>query len=160
MKGFEVGDEVIVIEGRYKGVYGSVIDQWIDSMVIAVGPDQPAASGVIVAETDHLEPLPVQAPYEDAAEEPVDDIPVHAFGIPVSVLEAHLGWFVGRSLERVGDVGPEEALFGFQEFEGKSPQEVILELMGKLEEGTALLAQTHILLGRIVMALENMHDQN
>ncbi len=151
MKEFEVGDEVIATDGPHKGYYGKVIEVWLGTPIVELGPDQ-FDHGVHVISAEFLEHL--------TPEEQVDEIPVYDFGIPADVLQSHLEWFVGRSLQRLGAVGPEQALFGFQEFEGKTPNEVILELMGKLEEGAALLAQTHILLGRIVMALESVHDQN
>jgi KOW motif-containing protein len=152
---FEPGDEVIVIEGEFKGHYGTVI-QFEDTFAkyYVILPERHLFDLFPFDEGD-LDFLPPEEP-----EEEVDEIPVYDFGIPQSVLHSHLEWLISRSLEHVGDVGPDQAFFGYQEFEGKTASEVLVELMTKLEEGMAMFAQAHILIGRIVAALESVHDQN
>lgn len=149
---FKPGDEVIVVDGDSKGEFGIVTEYFLDLPMIDITENGTGNVIIMVAEDD-LEPLPPK-------QEEVKDVPAYDFPIPQKILEAHLEWLITRSLERLGDVGPKEAFFGFQEFEGKTASEVIMELMGKLEEGVAMFAQAHVLLGRIVMALETIHDHD
>lgn len=156
---FALGDEVIATDGQYKGVYGTVLDYWIDSPVIQLADDQ-SHSGVVVVQEDQLALLVAEEPEPDPEGENVLDIPVHPdFGLSQEVYRKHVEYMIGRCLSLVGTVGVREAMFGFQEFEGKSATEILLELMMKLEEGMALFAQAHIMIGRTVTALEKTYDQ-
>lgn len=151
---FQPGDEVIAIEGKYKGSYGKVLDYWIESPVVEFAED----SYVAVMSDEDLTLLDEED--EKSEDDRVIEIPVHEFGISQETFQHHLEFLIGRTLAHVGKVGPEQAFFGFQEFEGKTASEVLLELMMKLEEGMAMFAQAHILIGRIVAALEIVHDQD
>lgn len=159
---FNPGDEVIATDGKYKGCHGTVLEYWIDSVIVQIADDQPEV-GVVVVQENEIEVLPAPEPITEdlrSEDDNIIDIPVYGFGIPPEVFQRHLEYLIGRSLVHVGEVGPKEAFFGFQEFEGKSASEVLLELMMKLEEGMAMFAQAHILIGRIVAALEIVHDQD
>lgn len=150
---FSPGDEVIATDGQYKGTHGTVLEYWINSVVFQIADDQ-LVTGVVVVGEDELDFLPAES------EDDVIDIPVHEFGISEETFQRHLEYLIGRSLAQVGQVGAKEAFFGFQEFEGKTASEILFELMFKLEEGMAMFAQAHILIGRIVAALEMVHDQS
>ena len=151
---FDEGDEVIVVDGPYKGDYGVVTEYFLGMPLVDLTENQTGQVVVMLSE-NVLEALP-----PEETEDTVLNIPVHGFGISAQVLERHLEYLIGRSLIHVGKVGAKEALFGYQEFEGKSASEVLLELMLKLEEGMAMFAQAHILIGRIVTALEDIHDSD
>lgn len=152
---FNPGDEVLVVEGDFKGQRGTVEEFIFESYMVDITADHTGNVRIACKEEELGFP-----PQEKNSEEEVTDLPVHGFGISQAMLSTHLQWLIGRSLEKVGEVGPDQAFFGFQEFEGKTPQEVLLEIMGKLEEGVAMFAQAHVLVGRIVMAMEAMNDQD
>jgi len=149
---FKPGDEVIVVEGTQKGQYGLIVqyEATFGKYFVDISDESPA--GYFAFSESELEAL-------DGYDE-VTEISIPAFGVSSEVMQTHLEWLMTRSLERLGEIGPEQALFGFQEFEGKTAQEVLLELMGKLEEGMALFGQAHILIGRVVVALESVEDQS
>lgn len=156
---FNPGDEVIVVEGELKGEYGSVVQYEDTFHKYFVHLPERNSTGLFSFNEHELEALPsTQQPVEDD-DQGVLEVPVYSFGIPQEVFQRHLEYLIGRSLAHVGTVGAEQAFFGFQEFEGKAAGEVLLELMFKLEEGMAMFAQAHILIGRIVTALESVHDQ-
>jgi len=158
---FNPGDEILVVEGEFKGQYGTIIEfEPTFERYFVLLPELHPTRYYAVTE-GNLDFLPPEEPDEQPGDdEGVIDIPVYEFGIPSEVFQRHLEYLIGRSLAHVGKVGPNEAFFGFQEFEGKSAPEVLLELMMKLEEGMAMFAQAHILIGRIVAALESVHDQS
>lgn len=164
---FNPGDEILVVDGSLKGQYGSIVEfEPTFERYFVLLPDLHATRYYAVRE-DELDFLPAEdseqedeQPVEDDEDDGVLDVSVYGFGIPHEVFQRHLEYLIGRSLVHVGKVGPEEAFFGFQEFEGKTATEVLLELMFKLEEGMAMFAQAHILIGRVVSALESVHEQD
>lgn len=155
---FQPGEEVIVVDGDFKGEYGTVSQYLIDSVIVDIAREVQGSFKAVIQESC-LDHLPAEEKADDDSDEGVIDIPVHEFGISEEAFQRHLEYLIGRSLAQVGQVGPNEAFFGFQEFEGKTASEVLFELMFKLEEGMAMFAQAHILIGRIVASLENVHDQ-
>lgn len=150
---FEPGDTVVICSGEWKGTTGKIKEYMFERYMVEFEPGKYVACREEELAKVFYEPVPDEEPEE------VKEVPVYDFGISTELLAKHLEWLVGNSLQKVGSVGPEQAFFGFQEFEGKSPQEVLLEIMEKLEEGVAMFAQAHVLVGRIVMALETMDDQ-
>lgn len=150
---FSPGDEILVVGGRWSGYTGTVLhcEDWVGGYLVQLNTKK-AKDSVLVPESQVD-----SAQYEQPEEE--DEIIVPTFPASAEDIQAHLEWMLERVLGKVGQVGPEQALFGFQEFEGKTPSQVLLALMEKLEEGMALFGQAHILLGRIVVALETMNDQ-
>jgi hypothetical protein len=154
---FNPGDEILVVDGDFKGQIGSVIGyEEIFERYMVFLPRVSMTNHAACTE-DELELLTNKK--EEPPETDVVSVPVYDFGIPTDVLRKHLEWMCGRALEKIGDVGPNEAFFGFQEFEGKTASEILIDLMMKLEEGMAMFAQAHVLIGRIVAALESVHDQ-
>lgn len=152
---FPKGSQVIVVDGDFAGQPGIVKGYEFERyLVVLSGVKTPKEGQYFAYREEELD-----FAGELADEEEVDEIDVPEFGMSPEAFEEHLEYLLGRSLEHVGKIGPEQAFFGFQEFEGKSPTEVLLSLMTKLEEGMALFAQAHILIGRIVVALEKTRDQ-
>lgn len=92
--------------------------------------------------------------------EGVDEIKIPTFGMTQEQVANYLEYLLRRSVEHVGSVGAEDALFGYQEFEGKTASQVLVGLLFKLEEGMAMFAQAYILIGRTIAALESVHDQD
>jgi hypothetical protein len=150
---FEPGDEVVVVDGDFTGVTGTVLKYEAVFDTYFVQSSEVSATGHIACKESELDFLVQEGQGEDQVEVP-------RFPLSTEALRHHLEWMLGRALGQVGDVGPEQALFGFQQFEGKTPQEVLIELMSKLEEGMALIAQVHVMFGRIYVALEGMNDQD
>jgi hypothetical protein len=148
-RAFEDGDEVVVVEGDFKGRYGQVM--WFELGRYMVRLPEVTENGHVGFEEHELAKL-------DDESEPVREVSVHSFPIPQKEFERHLEYLLMRSMEHVGEVGPHQALFGYQEFEGKDPGEILVELMDKLEQGMGLFAQAHIMIGRIVLALEHTQD--
>jgi ribosomal protein L24 len=144
------GDKVRVIKGDFVGLEGTYLEYVFERYMVQTD------NGKIACKGGEIKLVQVQEPEEDS----VLDMPVHRFPISEEALTDHLEFLLSRALDQVGVVGPEQALFGFQEFEGKTPTEVLVELMLKIEEGMALFAQVHILIGRIVLALEQVNDSN
>lgn len=140
---FFTGDEVIVVEGEFKGQFGLVtgnvpaFDQYFVLM-----PEVDPERGHLFekGEIQHLD-------YEES--EPDDKGETPGFGMDAQQFAAHLEFLITRSLDRVPTVGPANAFFGYQEFEGLTAEEALLLLLTKIEEGIAHLAQAHILISRI-----------
>jgi ribosomal protein L24 len=154
---FPTGTQVVVVDGDFTGLSGIVKGYEFERyLVVLQGVKTPKEGQYFAYKEEELDFLESEDPSE---EEEVDEIHVPEFGMSAEAFERHLEYLIGRSLEHVGKIGPEQAFFGFQEFEGKTASEVLLSLMTKLEEGMALFAQAHILIGRIVVALEQTHDQ-
>lgn len=154
---FREGQEVLIVGGDFKGYYGNVDEYVLERYMVEATKDDITYVRVACTE-DELEEF--QSEETEEEDEGFIDIPVYDFGISSETLQRHLEYMIGRCLVHVGKVGPEQAFFGFQEFEGKTASEVLLELMGKLEEGMAMFTQAHILIGRVVAALEIVHDQD
>jgi ribosomal protein L24 len=154
---FKRDDEVVVAEGDFKGQYGRVLE-WepIFERYFVVLPD--------VHETGHFayqehELLPLDDTEDEVVsdeEEEVeyDEVEVPTFPMSESDFVRHLEFFLERTMSKVGVTGPREAFFGFQEFEGMTPQEILLQILDKLEEGAALFAQAHVLVARMGVALD------
>lgn len=151
---FNEGDEVVVTDGDWKGQYGVVkrYDDMFERYMVNL-PDVMAPEHFAACTEGELALL------SEDDEEVVDEIPVYDFPISQETFQEHLEYLMARSLEHVGNVGAEQAFFGFEQWEGKSASEVLVGLMTKLEEGMALFTQAHILIGRVVIALESVHDQ-
>jgi hypothetical protein len=151
------GTEVEIIGGDFKGYQGKIEghEAWANLYLIGIH----GFSGVVGCKEDEIRPVEDDANQPEEEPVVVDEIPVPTFPASAEDLQSHLEWMIPRVLDKLGEVGPEQALFGFQQFEGKSPSEILLAMMDKLEESMAMHAQVHILLGRIVVALETLNDQ-
>lgn len=156
---FNLGDAVIIVDGDFKGNFGRVEDYVLERYLVKLDPESPDGTEPPIQVACVEEDLDILSD-EDSDEENVTEVPVYDFGISQELLNTHLEWLISRSLEKLGSVGAKEAFFGFQEFEGKTASQVLLDLMGKLEEGVVMFAQAHVLIGRIVMALESINNQN
>lgn len=150
---FQDGDEVVVAEGDFKGQYGSVLrfEEVFERYLVTL-PDV-SKTGHFAFQEHELEPI------DFPVEEAVDQIEVPEFGMTTEQVQNYLEYLFGRSLAHVGEVGAKEAFFGYQQWEGKTASQVLVGLMFKLEEGMAMFAQAHILIGRTIAALESVHDQ-
>jgi len=151
---FNEGDEILVVEGEFKGRHGTVLRFEAIFETYMVTLPELSLTGYFACRESELELLD-----ESSDDDAVDEIDVPSFGMTSEQFTSHLEYLFTRSLEHVSSVGPEQAFFGFQEFEGKSAADQLVALMLKLEEGMAMFAQAHILIGRTVVALESVNDQ-
>jgi hypothetical protein len=152
------GTEVEIIGGDFKGYRGKIegFEGWAGLYLIKL----PEFSGVAACKEHQIRPVqPDSEPQPEPEVRVVDQIPIPTFPASAEDLQNHLEWMLPRVLGKIGEVGPEQALFGFQQFEGKTPTQILVAMMEKLEESMAMHAQVHILLGRIVIALETPDDQ-
>lgn len=140
------GTEVVVLDGDLKGEYGIVVsyEPIFDRYFVQL-PNR-SLHGNFAFELDEISALDGKVEGEES-EEDTEDTP--RFGMSEDDFVQHLEFLIGRSLTKVASVGPEEAFFGYQEFESMTPEEVLLSLLDKIEEGIAHLAQAHILITRI-----------
>lgn len=150
---FQDGDEVVVAEGDFKGQYGTVLRfEDVFERYLVMLPDV-SKTGYFAFQEHELEPI------DFPVEEVVDQIEVPEFGMTTEQVQNYLEYLFTRSLAHVGEVGAKDAFFGYQQWEGKTASQVLVGLMFKLEEGMAMFAQAHILIGRTIAALESVHDQ-
>jgi hypothetical protein len=151
---FKKGDDVLVIGGDYKGHYGRVVDFTLGIYLVSLPELQ--ETGYFGVREANLELLDeVTGDPEPEPEVKTNEVFVPAFGMTEDQFVAHMEYLMTRALGRVTTTGPGQAFYGFQEFETLTPPEVLAKLMIKLEEGMALLAQAHVLIGRTALALEN-----
>lgn len=167
---FNDDDEILVVgdDSDFKGHWGRVIKyEPLFERYFVVLPDV-SPTGHFAFTEDQLTPLPEEEdagkyhedqPDEDSEEEVHDEVQVPAFGMSEDDFVKHLEWMIERSLTKVATVGPRDAFFGFQDFEGSTPQEILFSLLNKLEEGIALFAQAHILVARIGVAMSCVHPE-
>lgn len=171
MRMFNDNDEVLIIsdDSEFKGHWGRVLRfEPIFERYFVVLPDV-HPTGHFAFEEHELEFLgEMEEEYEAALddddpeeEEPADGITIEVpqFGMSAEEFAQHLEFMLGRALGRVGQVGPREAFFGFQEFEGLTPQEVLFGVLDKIEESMAMHAQLHILVARIGTALNQVRPE-
>lgn len=140
------GQEIVVAEGDYKGEYG-VILKWegvFDRYYVQL-PNL-SVTGYFAFQEDEIVPI-------DDEEEDTENEEIPRLGMTEHEFVKHVEFLIDRSLDRLVTAGPETAFFGYQEFEGMTPDEVLFLLLDKLEDGIAHLAQTHVLVSRIGVAL-------
>jgi hypothetical protein len=139
------GTEIVVLDGDLKGEYGVIIsyESIFDRYFVQL-PNR-SLQGHFAFQLEEISPL------DDNEEGDEEEEPFQppGFGMSEDDFVAHLEFLIGRSLSKVPSVGAKEAFFGYQEFEGLTPEEVLLKLLDKIEEGIAHLAQAHILISRI-----------
>lgn len=157
---FQDGDEVEVVDGDFKGYHGSVLkyEDVFGRYLITI----PEASkfGHFAYQEDELRRIEPDTPTEEPEEnEVVDEIHIPTFGMTNEQIVSYLEYMMQRSLAHVKEIGAEDAFFGYQEWEGMSASQVLIALMFKLEEGMALFAQAHILIGRTVAAIESVQEK-
>lgn len=161
---FDVGDDVLVLSGEFKGRYGHVVayeDTFDKYMVILPEVHATGFWPFYASELELMADIDETTPAEPDTEAPkIDEIEVPSFGMTTEEFGIHAEYLMVRSLERITSTGPDEAFFGYQEFEGMNPKEILGALMVKVEESLALFAQAHILIGRTALALEKLHDQD
>jgi hypothetical protein len=157
---FKADDEVLVIgdHSDFKGQWGRVLQyEAIFERYFVFLPDVHKAGAYTAFTEDELDFLPpVEGEVDDSEDEETSDgfvIEVPPFGISGEQFADHVQLLLGRTLTKVGQVGPEQVFFGFQEFEGLTPQEVLVAILGKVEESMIMHAQLHILVARIGTAL-------
>lgn len=154
---YAAGDLVVARVGEYEGKAGYVIA--VDTEATEAGEENvyqcmfsnEKMQGVFdfLAESELI-----KAEVEEDDLEIPEDVPSPRFGMGAHEFEGHVRYLLTKSLGRITQVGPEEAFFGFQPFEELTAPEVLSELMVKVEEGMALFAQAHILIGRVIMAYQ------
>jgi hypothetical protein len=145
---YDPGDPVYAREGDYEGQIGYVVSVHDKTKTNRILFTDEEGHGVFDNLTDdQLNPVEIENDGSQEFEAP-------SFGMGVNEFGAHLQHILSRSFDKVTVTGPQQAFFGFQEFEGKEPVEVLRELVNKLEDGMALLTQTHILVSRIGLALQ------
>jgi len=152
---FDENDEVLVIgdHSDFKGQWGRVIqyEATFDRYFVFL-PDVHKVGYYSAFEESELEFL---EPLEDVDDEDPEGlvIDVPKFPMTAESFAAHVELLLGQTLSRVGTIGPEQVFFGFQAFEGKSTQEILIDILGKVEEVMIMGAQLHILVARIGVAL-------
>jgi hypothetical protein len=152
---YDEGQEIVVGEGDYKGQYGVVLkfEDIFDRYYVQL-PNL-SVTGYFAFQEHELLPL---APEEEVSDEEEED-ETPRLGMTDTEFVQHVEFMINRSLDRLVTVGPETAFFGYQEFEGMTPNEVLIQLMDKLEEGIAHLAQAHVLVSRIAVALQGTIEE-
>lgn len=156
---FQSGDNVIVVDGAYKGRYGKVMEYDEVSRTYQVLLPEVHPDWYFGVSEDDLEFLGDEE--EGPAEE--DDegyIPVAEFGMTDEAYAAHLEFMVQRVLDGVPTTGPAQAFFGFQEWEALEPKEIYAKILEKIEDGMRLFVQLHVLTARVGYALEQMEQMN
>jgi hypothetical protein len=156
---FTEGDDVVVTSGEHKGQWGRVLRYEEVFGKYFVQLPEISVTGYFAFEPNELFPLEDedQATDGDAEEDYEEEgVDVPAFGMSSEDFVTHLDILLDRTLTKVGNVGPHDAFFGFQEFEGMTPDQILIALLDKLEEGMALFAQAHILISRIGVALHEV----
>lgn len=141
------GTEIVVLDGELKGEYGVVVsyEPIFDRYFVQL-PNR-SLQGHFAFQLDEISALDDNTENQEESQDQTLETP--GFGMSSEDFVAHLEFLIGRSLSRVPTVGPSDAFFGYQEFEGLTAEEVLLKLLDKIEEGIAHLAQAHILISRI-----------
>lgn len=148
---YSEGDEIVVAAGDFKGQFGVVLryEEVFDRYYVQL-PNVTVIGHFAFQEHEIL-----STNQEEQEDEEEDEQPVPRLGMTEHEFVKHVEFLIDRSLDRLVSVGPESAFFGYQEFEGMTPEEVLFALLDKIEEGIAHLAQTHILVSRIGVALRD-----
>jgi hypothetical protein len=164
---FVENDEVLVVgdDSDFKGQWGRVLKyEAVFERYFVFLPDVHKAGHYSAFSEDELELLP-EVEEEVIDSEPEEDqdtglvIDVPPFGIPAEDFADAVAILLGRTMSRVGQIGPEQIFMGYQQFEGQTPQEVLIGLLEKLEESMIMTAQLHILVARIGAALHQVHPE-
>lgn len=137
--------EIVVLKGDLKGEYGIIQGYYNCSMTYEIF--LPELDDVVRVPIELVAALTDREEFEEEDED--EDVETPGFGMSANEFAQHLEFLITRSLERVPTVGPSDAFFGYQEFESLTAEEVLLELLDKIESGIAHLTQAHILISRI-----------